>query len=68
MENRKEMKLYSAIGASSGIVGFALSSCPGGGCTSCFGCAAAGVVLLLLAAAKRLRGLTGTGLRREEGR
>ena len=50
MEKLKDKLIYSAfggIGSAAGLI--SLSRCSGNGCTSCFGCAGAGIGLLLIA-------------------
>lgn len=57
MENIKDTTLCMALGASSGAIGLAVTSaCRGGACDSCFGCAGAGLGLLIIAAIKKMRG------------
>lgn len=49
MKNARARLVSSALGASGGLAGMlSLSNCTGGSCTSCFGCAGAGVGILLL--------------------
>ncbi|MFA4828662.1 MAG: hypothetical protein WC855_03890 [Thermodesulfovibrionales bacterium] len=49
MERLKNRLLYTALGASSGLTGLAsFSMCSGNACTSCFGCAGAGIGVLLI--------------------
>lgn len=49
MEKLRNRLLYTALGASSGLTGLAsFSRCSGNACTSCFGCAGAGIGVLLI--------------------
>lgn len=50
MENIKTKLLGAAIGASEGVAGMvSLTGCSGGACTTCLGCAGAGLGLVVLA-------------------
>ena len=49
--------LYGGLGAASGLVGLTtVARCGGAACTSCLGCAGAGVGLLAIALYQRVRG------------
>lgn len=49
MESLRHRLLYTAVGASSGLTGLvSFSRCSGNVCTSCFGCAGAGIGVLLI--------------------
>ena len=57
MEKIKRKVLYSAFGVTGGLAGTipAISSCAGGACASCFGCAGAGLGLVALALFSKLK-------------
>jgi len=49
MENLRSKFVSAALGATGGMAGLlSLSGCPGGACSSCFGCAGAGLGVLLM--------------------
>lgn len=57
MENLRVKMTSAVLGASSGMAGLlSLSKCSGSACTSCFGCAGAGVGVLLLILLGRMSG------------
>ncbi len=57
MENLRAKFVSTALGASSSMAGLlTLSKCSGSTCTSCFGCAGAGMGILLLVVFSRIRG------------
>lgn len=57
MENLRAKFISTALGASSSLAGLlSLSKCSGSACTSCFGCAGAGMGVLLLVLFSRMRG------------
>jgi hypothetical protein len=48
MENLRHKIIAAALGATGSLTGLAVfSRCGGGACSSCFGCAGAGVALVL---------------------
>jgi len=50
MEKLKDKIVYGTLGASSGLVGLAsFPRCSASTCTSCFGCAGAGIGIVLIA-------------------
>lgn len=56
MENLRAKFVSTALGASSSLAGLlSLSKCSGSACTSCFGCAGAGMGILLLVLFSRLK-------------
>ncbi len=56
MERLRNRLLYTALGASSGLTGLAsFSRCSGNACTSCFGCAGAGIGVLLIVIFNKIR-------------
>jgi hypothetical protein len=56
MEKLRAKLVSTALGASGGMAGLlSLSKCSGGPCTSCFGCAGAGMGLLLLVLFNRMK-------------
>lgn len=56
MADLKNKIFCSAIGAATGLSGLtSFSNCTGGACTACFGCAGAGVSILLLAVIQKFR-------------
>lgn len=64
IERLKDKILYSAIGASSGVVGLTfLPRCQGNTCISCFGCVSIGVGIILSVIIKRFGG----GKRKDNG-
>ena len=57
MENLPAKFISTAAGVSSSLAGLlTLSRCSAGNCSSCFGCAGAGVGILMLAVITRLKG------------
>lgn len=60
MEALKHKLLYGLLGATSGLSGLvSLARCSGGTCTSCFGCAGAGVGIALIVLMNRMKGRGG---------
>ncbi|MHB8882722.1 MAG: hypothetical protein ACYC69_14585 [Thermodesulfovibrionales bacterium] len=56
MEDLRTKIISTALGASSSMAGLlSLSKCSGSTCTSCFGCAGAGMGILLLVLFSRMR-------------
>lgn len=56
MENLRANVISTALGVSSSLAGLlSLSKCPGSTCTSCFGCAGAGIGVMLLVLFNRMR-------------
>lgn len=57
MENVRAKVVATALGASGSMAGLlSLSKCSGSICTSCFGCAGAGVGILLIVLLRRIKG------------
>lgn len=64
MEKLKHNILYGLLGASSGLTGLlSFAKCRGADCTSCLGCAGAGIGLALILVLNRMR----RGERRNDG-
>ncbi len=56
METLQSKFISTVLGASSSATGLlALSKCSNGSCTSCFGCAGAGIGILLLVLFSRMK-------------
>ena len=56
MGNLRAKFVSTALGASGSMAGLlSLSKCSGSGCTSCFGCAGAGIGILLLVLFGRMK-------------
>ncbi|MCC6346985.1 MAG: hypothetical protein IT388_07315 [Nitrospirales bacterium] len=56
MEDVKTKLLCGAVSSAGGLWGMAsLPHCAGGSCPSCFGCAGAGIALLLLVLVQKIR-------------
>ncbi|MDO9288130.1 MAG: hypothetical protein Q7T83_05015 [Thermodesulfovibrionales bacterium] len=56
MEKFRNRLLYTAVGALSGLTGIAsFSRCSGNACASCFGCAGAGIGVLLIVLLNKFR-------------
>jgi hypothetical protein len=57
MGNARAKLIASALGASSSLAGLlSLTKCSASNCTSCFGCAGAGVGVLMLVLFTRMKG------------
>ncbi|MDH4231384.1 MAG: hypothetical protein OEW04_05060 [Nitrospirota bacterium] len=57
MESLRAKFIPAALGASSSLAGLlSLSKCSGSTCTSCYGCAGAGVGILMLMLFSRMKG------------